>query len=103
MLAPIVPRLAIAVVSAVVLIAQITATRLLSATISYHGAFAVLALVMLALAGSASAVYRDRSQRRATAFGPSRGDSRDLGGTNPHRHRARVHRRRRDCLAGRLV
>jgi len=62
MLAPVVPRLAIAAISAVVLVAQIAATRLLSATISYHGAFAVLALVMLALAGSASAVYRDRSR-----------------------------------------
>ncbi|MFN2428137.1 MAG: spermidine synthase, partial [Candidatus Binatia bacterium] len=53
-----------ALLSAVVLLVQITATRLLSATVAYHAAFAVLALVMLALAGSATAVYRDRSNRK---------------------------------------
>src|SRR5438046_2210134 len=52
-----------AVLSAVVLLVQISATRLLSATVAYHAAFAVLALVMLALAGSATAVYRDRARR----------------------------------------
>ena len=51
-----------AILSAVVLLVQISATRLLSATVAYHAAFAVLALVMLALAGSATAVYRDRSR-----------------------------------------
>jgi hypothetical protein len=51
-----------AVLAAVVLLVQIAATRLLSATVAYHAAFAVLALVMLALAGSATAVYRDRSR-----------------------------------------
>ena len=51
-----------AVLAAVVLLVQISATRLLSATVAYHAAFAVLALVMLALAGSATAVYRDRSR-----------------------------------------
>ena len=61
MRAPVVPRLAIAVISAVVLLVQIAATRLLSATVCYHAAFAVLGLVMLALAGSAAAVYRDRA------------------------------------------
>src|SRR5205085_1967282 len=60
--APARARLAMAVLSAVVLLVQISATRLLSATVAYHGAFAVLALVMLALAGSATAVYRDRSR-----------------------------------------
>ena len=63
--APVVVRLAIGVVSAVVLLVQIVATRLLSATVEYHAAFAVLALVMLALAGSAAAVYRDRSRADA--------------------------------------
>lgn len=51
-----------AILSAVVLLVQISATRLLSATVAYHAAFAVLALVMLALAGSATSVYRDRSR-----------------------------------------
>src|SRR5688572_13552633 len=51
-----------AVLASVVLLVQIAATRLLSATVAYHAAFAVLALVMLALAGSATAVYRDRSR-----------------------------------------
>ena len=48
--------------AAVVLLVQIAATRLLSATVTYHAAFAVLALVMLALAGSSAAVYRDRAR-----------------------------------------
>ncbi len=52
-----------AMLSAVVLLVQIAATRLLSATVAYHAAFAVLALVMLALAGSATSVYRDRLRR----------------------------------------
>jgi hypothetical protein len=58
--APLRARLAIAVLASVVLLVQIAATRLLSATVAYHAAFAVLALVMLALAGSATSVYRDR-------------------------------------------
>ena len=59
-LAPVTTRIVAAVLSGVVLLLQITATRLLSATVSYHAAFVILALVMLALAASASAVYRDR-------------------------------------------
>src|SRR5689334_178232 len=51
-----------AILSSVVLLVQIAATRLLSATVAYHAAFAVLALVMLALAGSATSVYRDRAR-----------------------------------------
>ncbi|MFN2376849.1 MAG: hypothetical protein ABR538_09950 [Candidatus Binatia bacterium] len=69
--APLRARIAMAVLSAVVLLVQITATRLLSATVAYHAAFAVLALVMLALAGSAAAVYRDRSRLRAEGREPS--------------------------------
>lgn len=59
-----------AMLSAVVLLVQISATRLLSATVAYHAAFAVLALVMLALAGSATSVYRDRSLG-ATGLAPA--------------------------------
>lgn len=66
-----------ALLSAVVLLVQISATRLLSATVAYHAAFAVLALVMLALAGSATAVYRDRS--RGTRTGTPAGGPPDLG------------------------
>jgi len=58
-----------ALLSAVVLLVQISATRLLSATVAYHAAFAVLALVMLALAGSATAVYRDRSRAGSAPLG----------------------------------
>lgn len=64
---PIRARLAMFVLSSVVLLVQIAATRLLSATVAYHAAFGVLALVMLALAGSAAAVYRDRSRLVATS------------------------------------
>ncbi|MGH9386916.1 MAG: hypothetical protein ACRD2N_21820 [Vicinamibacterales bacterium] len=67
--APLIPRLTIAAVSLAVLMVQIAATRLLSATVAYHAAFAVLALVMLALAGSAAAVYRDRSRAGGAAHG----------------------------------
>jgi len=63
--APAIARLAIGAVSAVVLLVQISATRLLSATVEYHAAFVVLALVMLSLAGSAAAVYRDQSRSNA--------------------------------------
>ncbi|HEY2773663.1 MAG TPA: hypothetical protein VGK20_06395 [Candidatus Binatia bacterium] len=72
--APLRARLAIAIISSVVLLVQICATRLLSATVTYHAAFAVLALVMLALAGSAVAVYRDRAARGSleqTDLGPA--------------------------------
>ena len=62
-----------AALSAVVLLVQISATRLLSATVAYHAAFAVLALVMLALAGSATAVYRDRSGRPPSPAAPELG------------------------------
>lgn len=66
-----------AVLAAVVLLVQISATRLLSATVAYHAAFAVLALVMLALAGSATSVYRDRSRNPpppgAAGLGPAAG------------------------------
>jgi hypothetical protein len=58
--APATVRIVVAILSGVVLLLQITATRLLSATVSYHAAFVILALVMLALAASAAAVYRDR-------------------------------------------
>jgi hypothetical protein len=51
-----------AMLASVVLLVQIAATRLLSATVAYHAAFAILALVMLALAGSATSVYRDRAR-----------------------------------------
>ncbi len=59
-----------AVLASVVLLVQIAATRLLSATVAYHAAFAVLALVMLALAGSATSVYRDRSKLVQTGQDP---------------------------------
>ncbi len=59
-----------ALLSSVVLLVQIAATRLLSATVAYHAAFAVLALVMLALAGSAAAVYRDRARLAASSREP---------------------------------
>lgn len=58
---PLSVRIGIALVAAVLLLLQITATRLLSATVSYHGAFGILGLVMLGLAASAAAVFRDRS------------------------------------------
>jgi len=54
-------RIGIALVAGVLLLLQITATRLLSATVSYHGAFGILGLVMLGLAASAASVFRDRS------------------------------------------
>ncbi len=62
-----------ALLSAVVLLVQISATRLLSATVAYHAAFAVLAVVMLALAGSATGVYRDRSRSSAARAEPDLG------------------------------
>jgi hypothetical protein len=58
---PLTVRLGIGLVAAVLLLVQITATRLLSATVSYHGAFGILGLVMLGLAASAASVFRDRS------------------------------------------
>jgi hypothetical protein len=58
---PLAVRVAIATVAAVLLLVQITATRLLSASVSYHGAFGILGLVMLGLAASAAAAFRDRS------------------------------------------
>ena len=51
---------AIALVGSLVLVLQISLTRLLSATVSYHSAFFILAIVMLGLASSATAVYVDR-------------------------------------------
>ena len=53
---------AIALTSAVLLAYQIVATRILSATSSYHAAFGVVALVMLGLAASGTRLYLDRSK-----------------------------------------
>lgn len=62
-----------AVLSSVVLLGQISATRLLSATVAYHAPFAVLALVMLALAGSATSVHRNRSRLAGAGAGTELG------------------------------
>lgn len=51
---------AIAATSSVLLAYQIAATRILSATASYHAAFGVIALVMLGLAASGTRLYLDR-------------------------------------------
>ncbi len=51
----------IALIGSLVLVLQISLTRLLSAGVSYHSAFFILALVMLGLATSATAVFIDRA------------------------------------------
>lgn len=51
---------AVGLTSGVLLAHQIGATRIVSATASYHAAFGVIALVMLGLAASGTRVYIDR-------------------------------------------
>jgi spermidine synthase len=46
---------------------QIALTRLLSTTVSYHAAFLVIALVMLGLAGSGTAVFLQRNRKEDPA------------------------------------
>jgi hypothetical protein len=53
---------AIGLTSAALLAYQIAATRILSATVSYHAAFAVIALVMLGLAASGTRVCLHRKE-----------------------------------------
>lgn len=48
---------AMASTSAAVLLLQLAASRFLSATVGYHAAFAIIALVMLAFAASATTVF----------------------------------------------
>ena len=60
---------AISLTAAVLLAYQICATRILSATSSYHAAFAVIALVMLGLAASGTRLYLDR---RSAPIDPAR-------------------------------
>jgi hypothetical protein len=55
------------VTAAVVLVLQISLTRLLSATVTYHYAFVVLAVVMLALAASSITAYRHKVEGRSAA------------------------------------
>lgn len=60
--APLSVLLGIGATGAIVLVLQITLTRLLSVTVSYHAAFAVIALVMLGLAASATSVFVQRAR-----------------------------------------
>ncbi len=55
--APLAVLAAMASTSAVVLLLQLVANRIMSATVGYHSAFAVIALVMLGLAASATSVF----------------------------------------------
>lgn len=59
---------AICAVAMMTLVLQIALTRILSATVSHHAAFAVIGLVMLGLATSAAVVFvqRNRAERPAT-------------------------------------
>lgn len=50
------------VVSTAIVVMQIAGSRVLSATVSYHAAFAVISLVMLGLATSAVSVYARRAR-----------------------------------------
>lgn len=66
--APRATLLATGVISAAVMVLQIAITRLLSATASYHSAFAVIALVMLGLAAASTSVFlRQQGPRPADA------------------------------------
>lgn len=55
---------AILLAAMMVLVLQIAVTRVLSASVSHHAAFAVIATVMLGLATSASIVFVHRNRRR---------------------------------------
>jgi hypothetical protein len=67
------PRLPLAIAAgmfltaATVLVLQIALTRLLSASVQYHYAFVVLAVVMLAMAASSVTAFRHRVEGRADA------------------------------------
>lgn len=69
--APLTSRLSILVAAMMVLVLQIATTRILSATVSHHAAFAVIALVMLGLAASASAVFVQRNRAQDPARLPA--------------------------------
>lgn len=56
-----------ACITLAVLVLQIALTRIMSSTFSHHSAFIVLAVVMLGLAASAIAAYRDMVHEEASA------------------------------------
>lgn len=58
--APMPVLVGIGLIGAAVMVLQISVTRLLSSTVSYHAAFIVIALVMLGLAASATSVFLHR-------------------------------------------
>ena len=62
------PGFSIFLVGVVLLLEQLSLSRILSATVGYHAAFGVIALVMLGLSASGSVVFLHRSRTPAVPY-----------------------------------